>query len=238
MTAPFAWPWFGLAAAVVILALSFRSGARWRDTGWLAWLGVAIYMLHQFEEHGIDATGRAYAFRGFFCHSLGLDGAGVDACPVPHSFLTAVNVGTVWIASLLSALVGPRHPAVALSAMGIPLVNTLAHVVPAVWRGVYNPGLLTALFLFAPYCLWTMTTSLRSGALTGRQAAGIVAAGVAIHAVLIGSLQMFLRGVIGEFGLVSAQVGNAFLPAAMMFAIGRGDAASQVKSCFGGRVDH
>lgn len=40
-----------------------RSGVwRWRDSGWLAWLMVLAYLLHNFEQYGVDAEGRAFHF--------------------------------------------------------------------------------------------------------------------------------------------------------------------------------
>jgi hypothetical protein len=44
-------------------------------------------MLHQFEEHGVDAQGKEYAFREYLCGFLGF--TDVDSCPVTPSFLFA-----------------------------------------------------------------------------------------------------------------------------------------------------
>ncbi|OYW31622.1 MAG: HXXEE domain-containing protein, partial [Azorhizobium sp. 12-66-6] len=161
------WPWIGLgAAAMLILLLSVGDGlqadrriSRWQDLPWLTWAGVAAYMVHQFEEHGVDLFGQPYAFRGALCAMLGFRDA--VSCPVPLEFITAVNVGGVWGAGLLSALLAPRWPLIGLSFFAVPLVNVLAHVGPAVVQQRYNPGLFTALVLFLPLCLWTLFIAAR-----------------------------------------------------------------------------
>ena len=109
------WPWLGLAIAVPMLAVMLARPqpgrpwrARWHDPAWLLWLPLPIYMLHQFEEHGIDALGRAYAFRGFLCGNLGWTGPLAD-CPATEWFVFGVNPGTVWIAGLASGIYGPKR---------------------------------------------------------------------------------------------------------------------------------
>jgi hypothetical protein len=59
------WPCIGLALSVLLLLLLFATNvlrndlgiSRWRDPVWLSWLAPAAYMIHQFEEYGIDARG-------------------------------------------------------------------------------------------------------------------------------------------------------------------------------------
>lgn len=73
-----AWPWIGLFASGVLLALLFGTHklqenkrlSRWRDPVWLAWLMSAVYMLHNFEEYGIDALGQPHAFPILTCAAL------------------------------------------------------------------------------------------------------------------------------------------------------------------------
>src|SRR5437762_2662254 len=100
------WPWISLGAAGLLFFLltinalrSDRGVSRWRDIVWLTWAGVLACLLHQFEEHGIDADGKAYAFRAFMCAEIGLPDP--RTCPVPLSFITALNVATVWIAGAM-----------------------------------------------------------------------------------------------------------------------------------------
>src|ERR1051325_1960200 len=113
----FGWPWIGLGAAAVLLILlmtnalrSDLSVTRWRDMTWLTWAATLVYLVHQFEEHGIDAQGATYAFRGSMCAQLGF--ANPQACAVPYSFITAVNVSAVWATGPLSALLAARWPVI------------------------------------------------------------------------------------------------------------------------------
>lgn len=202
-TFTYLWPYMGIGAALLLALLlatdllrSDRSVSRWRDLPWLAWAGTLVYLVHQFEEHGIDAEGHHYAFRGFLCASLGF--ADPRTCLVPYSFITSVNVAAVWLAGPAAALLGRRWPAIALSYFSIPFVNLFAHVGPSLAKGAYNPGEATAIVLFLPLSLWTFHVALSRYRLGWRAIIATVAAGVVLHAVLLGSLIAFLRGLIGS----------------------------------------
>jgi hypothetical protein len=112
----FGWPWVGLGVAIPLLAglLLWPTPdhasvtARVARPSRLVWLPLPIYMLHQVEEHGVDLLGRHYHFQVDFCHRLGH--ASVEGCAGTPLFIFAVNVGSVWIAGVLSGLVGLRRP--------------------------------------------------------------------------------------------------------------------------------
>lgn len=184
--------------------------------GRLAVLGLAFYMLHQFEEHGIDLRGDAYAFLGQLCASLGF--ADPAACPVPASFITAVNLGTVWGAFAISILAGRRRPALALSAYAIPLINAPIHIVTALRDSAYNSGLLTSIAILLPPSIWALRSSLRARVIYRRDVALIALGGAAAHAALIGSLMGFLGGWYGTTTLIAIQLANAFVPGLLVLA--------------------
>jgi hypothetical protein len=229
------WPWLGLGAAAILAFLlagdrlrSDRSVSRWRDLSWLTWLAVCAYMIHQFEEHGVDVTGQAYAFRDSLCVTLG-EGVG-DACRIPRSFLTAVNVAAVWLLGPLCAVLARRHPAYALSFAGIPLVNGVIHLLSTVRGGAYNPGVLSSAVLFVPICLWIVGFAVRRGGGGGRAVLAALLGGLALHAVLLGSLSLYLAGRIGLPLLNVVQVLNPGVMLAAVFlatrSMGRKTAAS------------
>jgi hypothetical protein len=210
------WPWIGIGAAGLLLILlctnalrSDRSVTRWADMVWLTWAGTFVYLVHQFEEHGIDLMDNAYAFRGFLCANVGF--ADPNACPVPLSFITAVNVAAVWLAGPLSALLAVRWPVIGLSFFAIPAINLFAHAGPAILSGHYNPGLLTALVLFLPLCLVVFATAVSRYGLGVRSIIVTLLAGVALHLVLMTSLVAFIDGRLGLEGLLVLQVANPFL---------------------------
>jgi len=215
------WPWLGAALAAVLLVLLFGTSlfrtpgvaSRWHDTAWLAVLSIPLYMVHQVEEHGIDLYGAPYAFRGSLCALLGYPDASV--CGIPLSFITAVNVGSVWGATALAAILGRRNPLLALTGYSIPLVNGVLHLAEGIGGLAYNPGLLTGTVLFLPLSLWALHVGRRAG--IGRLGlASIVLGGVLAHAVLMGSLVAYLHGAFGEGPLVAIQLINAVVPLAVV----------------------
>lgn len=208
---------------ILLLGLTFgdmrgdRTAPRTRDMVWLAWAATAAYLLHQFEEHGIDAAGVPYAFRGALCMRFGF--ANATACPIPESFITAVNIPAVWISGPIAALLGRRWPAIALSYFSVPAVNAFAHIGPALAAGDYNPGLLTAVLLFLPLSLWTLRIALRRPDLGWRIVTATIGGGIVIHAVLILTLRAYLMDALGEDTLVAIQVINPAIPIMLVAAI-------------------
>lgn len=211
------WPWLGLGLAAAVVAglllgdlLGRRTQPRTRDMAWLAWAATAAYLIHQFEEHGIDARGAPYALRGALCARFGM--ADAAACLIPETFITAVNIPVVWLAGPASALLGRRWPAIALSYFSVPAVNAVAHIAPALASGSYNPGLVTSVLLFVPLSLWTFGVALRRPDLGVRAVAATLFAGVLLHAVLTLSLKAYLAGSIGETALIAIQLVNPVIP--------------------------
>jgi len=210
------WPWIGLGAAGLLLFLlatnalrSDHTVSRWRDMVWLTWAIVFAYLLHQFEEHGIDAQGRGYAFRGFLCGQIGFDDPA--SCPIPLTFITTVNIAAVWIAGPLSVVLAGRWPVVGLSFFAIPAGNLFAHLIPAALSQSYNPGLLTALALFLPLSLIAFAAAMTRYHLGVRAVLASLFAGAVLHAILMGSLVSFVNGRLGLDELLIVQVANPLL---------------------------
>ena len=172
--------------AALLLALLLTTDAlrsdltvsRWRDLVWLAWLGTLAYLIHQFEEHGIDALGATYAFRAEMCRNFGFPD--VQACPIPFSLVTAVNIIVAWLFGPATALLGRRRPEPALAFFAVPFVNTLMHVGPAVAQGAYNAGLVTAIAIFLPLSLWAFRVALSRYRLGWRAVIATIAAGIVV----------------------------------------------------------
>jgi hypothetical protein len=85
MTLLTAWPWFGALAALV-MNFWVASGDRRKasDPWWWLVLLLPVYVLHQVEEHGIDARGHVYAFRAALCDTLHQPQA---TCPADEAFI-------------------------------------------------------------------------------------------------------------------------------------------------------
>lgn len=210
------WPYVGvgLAAAMLLWLAAERRGPgappRWQDPAWVLPLLWPMYLLHQFEEHGIDLLGRRYAFLGDLCRTLGH--GDLAGCPADPAFIFAVNGVGCQIAFALSWLFRRRAPLVAACAWGVPLVNGVTHLGSALAHGAYNPGTLTSLLLFVPLCAWMLRTTLRAGALAPREVPRVIASGVLVHAVLLASLVLRERGVLSHGALLAINALNGLGP--------------------------
>lgn len=190
--------------------------SRWRDLVWLAWLGTLAYLVHQFEEHGIDALGATYAFCAEMCRNFGFPD--IQACPIPFSFVTAVNISVVWVFGPTTALLGRRRPELALAFFSVPFINAVPHIVPAVALGHYNAGLVTAIAIFVPLSLWVFHVALSRYQLGWRAVIATIVAGIIYHAIMIGSAAVFVAGRLDVLVLDAIQVIN---PALILLIVGR-----------------
>lgn len=222
----FVWPYMGLGAALLLALLlstdalrSDHTVSRWRDIVWLAWAGTLAYLIHQFEEHGIDAEGATYAFRSEMCRNFGFPD--VKTCPVPFSFVTAVNISVVWVFGPVTALLGRRRPELALAFFSVPFVNAFMHVGPAVMQRDYNAGLLTGIAIFVPLSLWVFHVALSRYRLGWRAVIATIAAGIVYHAIMIGSALAFVAGRLDLLALDAIQVINPALILLIVGGLGR-----------------
>ena len=216
------WPYFGLVAGIVALASLLLvpwptpCGSRWRDPSWLVCLILPVYMLHQFEEHGINLLGQRYQFIVDLCRTLGYQPP--PDCPATPEFVLAVNCGGgVWIPATLAILWHRRNVMVGACALGVPLVNAVVHIAQAAAFARYNSGLLTAVVLFLPFCFWTLAQLSRAGVLTGGRLAAIVASGVLLHVALAGSLLGHAHGLWGEGLVLGVNVIDFLIPFGFAF---------------------
>lgn len=151
--------------------------------GTAAWLLMLAYLVHQFEEHGIDLTGRTYHFITY------ANGALAELYPDGGLRLTElsiyrINTLLVWVPFLLAIWAGRRFPWVGLAAAGLMLTNSGLHIFQTFTRGEYNPGLATAVVLFLPISLNYFSVSRRYAGTGILSAIAAVAFGIAAHAAL------------------------------------------------------
>lgn len=209
-----AWPWVGLGGTAILLVLLFgteklresNAGSRWRDPVWLAWLTAAVYMIHNFEEYGIDALGHSHAFPAAMCSVL--HQPLYPACVIPAGFYLAVNIAVVWVGSVLAAILSWRNRAVGLSFAGLLIANGLSHVSEFAISGKYNPGVVTSIVLFFPLFYWIVRVCFGRGRMNYWILASIVGAGVVASLVLFGSAQARIHLLIGDTTLILIQIVN------------------------------
>jgi hypothetical protein len=134
------WPYAALFTAAflgVLAPLVFRYAGM--PLG-LVYLQLPIYMLHQYEEHAGDR------FRLWVNNMLG------------HGRDVLTPIATFWINSLLVWLLDLVALYLAcfvdlslgLIAIYLPMLNAFGHIVPAILKKQYNPGLATSIFIFLP----------------------------------------------------------------------------------------
>ena len=213
----FGWPYVGLGLAALLLVwlgLEKRpEGAppRWRDPAFVLPLLWPMYLVHQFEEHGIDVLGRHYAFLESLCQTLGYTLAG---CPADPPFIFAVNAVGAQITFALAWLFRRRNPLVAACAWGVAIVNGAVHVGPAILKHSYNPGVLTSLCLFFPLSALMLHSVLKSGAIRRIDVPRIIASGIVLHVVLIASLLLNARGILPHGAMLFVNAVNGLWPLA------------------------
>jgi hypothetical protein len=209
------FPWVGLFFALVLIVLLLATNllrsdpkvSRWRDPSWLGWLAMTIYLLHNVEEYGIDLMGQVHAFPGGVCSALGLPP--YPDCSLPPAFYLAVNIPLFWLAAPIAALLSRRFPFLGLTLYGVTFVNALVHLMTSLLATPYNAGVFTAVVLFLPASLWVAYACFRTGPFNYKGLALIVAEGVFLHIILMGSMQLFVRNIISANALVLIQVFNA-----------------------------
>jgi hypothetical protein len=205
------WPWVGLAlsGALCVLLFStntFRSDlrvSRWRDPVWLAWLAPAAYMLHQFEEYGIDAQGTRFAFPDLLCTSVGL--RPYPGCTLPESVFVAINIPAIWIAGLICAILALRYAFAGLGVYCIHFTNSISHLGVALTSGSYNPGALTAGLIQLPISLWVAYVCFFRGGMRRSGMLILVLAGTVFTVVLLASVNLFARGHLSATALLTIQ---------------------------------
>jgi hypothetical protein len=172
-------------------------------------MAMVAYLIHNFEEYGIDGLGRWHSFPDEFSLSAGLPPYPDN--PIPTAYWLSVNITLFWVAAPLAALLSRRHPIVGLALYSVVFSNALVHLVPFAIGMGYNPGLLTAVIVFLPLSVWVGYACFGEGRLSYKVMALLIFDGVLLHAILIGSTFMFINGVIGGTALVLVQIVNAGL---------------------------
>ncbi|MEL6979737.1 MAG: HXXEE domain-containing protein, partial [Pseudomonadota bacterium] len=187
------WMKIGTFAAPMLIFLAFAArregdGPLWRDVKTMAALFAASYMLHQFEEHWIDALGRLYPLRGFLNEQLATAFGPEAAAAMTPQAIFFINTSVVWLVAFLAIWTAPTHAFPALAMAGVMLVNGVAHGAMAIASGAYNPGLITGVLLFVPLAAGFYWAMLASGAARPLAIAAGVAWGALAHVILIAGL--------------------------------------------------
>lgn len=169
------WPYASLFTAGFLALLS---PFVFHFAGWplgLVFLQLPIYMLHQFEEHDRDR------FRLWVNNMIG-EGRDV-LTPIATFWINSLLVwGLDLVALYLACFV---DLSLGLIAFYLPMLNAWGHIIPAIIKRQYNPGLLTSITIFLPVGL--LGTYVVSSAAGSHLSNHLLALGVAIavHGIII-----------------------------------------------------
>lgn len=136
------WPWLAAAAAPAATALAWSRRERLEAEGsWVEWLPLVALLWHQTEE---------WVWPGGFLPWMNREaiGSGEDEFPLTRRLGLVVNVGLGWGVGAGAGLT--RDPALSSLQLALLAGNVGLHSAEAIRSRRRNPGLLTAVGLFAP----------------------------------------------------------------------------------------
>jgi hypothetical protein len=148
-----------------------------RDGVWVAALGLPLLVAHQTEEWV-----RPGGFLEF--SNRRLLGSAEPAWPLTERVGFHVNVTIGWTSAVAGVLLWRRTPAVAALVLGIEAGNVLMHSGMAAHERTANPGLGTAVLLFAPHVVLGVRWLKASGRMDRRCTVLAAAGAVAVSAGL------------------------------------------------------
>ncbi|HEX2218116.1 MAG TPA: HXXEE domain-containing protein [Gemmatimonadales bacterium] len=140
------WPQAALFTAILLFLLLPVVAATEGLVLALVFLQFPLYLVHQFEEHEGDR------FRRYFNDRL--IGIPDGLTPEATFWINALGVWGVILAALYLAVYAT--PAWGLIALYLSVINGVLHVVHAITRREYNPGLWTSLALLLPLGGWSL----------------------------------------------------------------------------------
>ncbi len=120
----------------------------------LIWIQIPIYLLHQFEEHSWPG-----GFKKFFNKEIFHVEDG--EYPLNDTNIFWINVPIIWILMPIFAALSYINLFFGLWIPYFAVFNSLTHVVAAIIKRKYNPGLFISLILGIPvatYTLWLFYT--------------------------------------------------------------------------------
>lgn len=138
--------WFDLGAGLAVAATLYTFSRPLSPFSLLLWLNLIALFLHQFEEYRLPGT-----FPGML-NTVMFASSQPDRYPLNTNTALIVNVFVGWTVYLLAAALGEQAAWLGIAAMLVSLGNVLAHTLLFNIRGktLYNPGMLSAVVLFAP----------------------------------------------------------------------------------------
>lgn len=170
----------------------------------LVWLQFVVYLLHESEEHVWPGGFKDYVNARVVGPALHARYPGATVpdhdFPLDDRAVFWINISFVWVAfPLFAVLAGTVDMRFGLLPPWLGIVNASVHILTAILKRGYNPGLLVSVCLNIPTGIWTLGVLGAAGAGVGAQLLGL---GVAVigHLALIASLVPRMRRVVAASG--------------------------------------
>ncbi len=177
------WPYAATFAACFLLCLVPVVWSEGGVAAMLIFIQLPVYMLHQLEEHAGDR------FRLYVNDRLAAGRAALG-----RGLTFAINLLGVWVLILASILLAYYvDPGLGLIGVYLTGVNAVVHILVALGRREYNPGLITAVAVFVPLTVWSaIEINDRYDVPTGTN---LLAVGIAVlgHVAIVTVIGLHLR---------------------------------------------
>jgi hypothetical protein len=115
----------------------------------LIWIQIPIYLLHQFEEHSWPGGFKKFVNREIFNVKVG-------EYPLNDTNIFWINVPIIWVLMPIFASLSYINLFFGLWIPFFAVFNSLTHVIGAVVKRKYNPGLFVSLVLGIPVAVYTL----------------------------------------------------------------------------------
>jgi hypothetical protein len=115
----------------------------------LIWIQIPIYLLHQFEEHSWPGGFKKFVNTEIFHVEVG-------EYPLSDTNIFWINVPIIWVLMPIFASLSYINLFFGLWIPYFAVFNSLTHVIGAVVKRKYNPGLFVSLVLGIPVAVYTL----------------------------------------------------------------------------------
>jgi hypothetical protein len=115
----------------------------------LIWIQIPIYLLHQFEEHSWPGGFKRFVNKEIFNVENG-------EYPLNDKTIFWINVPIIWILMPIFAALSFYNLFFGLWIPIFAVFNSLTHVIGAIVKRKYNPGLFVSVVLGIPVAIYTL----------------------------------------------------------------------------------
>ena len=138
--------WFDVGFALALITGGFVFMNELNPLSFVLWISLITLFLHQFEE---------YRYPGYFpgmMNTVMFSSEKPDRYPLNTNTAFLINVFVGWLSYFLAAVFGEKALWLGIATILVSVGNFIAHTFLFNIKGKtrYNPGMLTAIILFAP----------------------------------------------------------------------------------------